>query len=139
MRDARTQGREVGRSRRDRDLAGRGARSVDPLVETFLRLAGAIVLDTLAFALWNVGSRTPLELLADARRAFTDARALFGSVVAIAIGFVFVAAATVLVVPALADPAHEFVPIEFLTLVVALALDYLVGNDLRALTTPRDA
>ena len=101
--------------------------------DALARIAGAIVLDLLAFAIWNVGARTPLGVLRDARRALGDARSLFTGVARAAIGLVFVCAAAVLALPALADPSRDFTPIEALTVLVALALDVLVGDDLRAL------
>ncbi|MBD5634657.1 MAG: hypothetical protein IAI49_09280 [Candidatus Eremiobacteraeota bacterium] len=118
-------------------MARRGAQAVAVFLDSLLRVAGTIVLETLAFVVWNVGSRTPFGVLRDARRAFGDRRAFFGGVVSLAIGLVFVAAATVLVFPALAHPDRDFTPLEIATLLVALAIDYLVGDDLRALVRAR--
>jgi hypothetical protein len=105
--------------------------------DAFARIAGGIVLQTLAFAVWNVGSRTPLGLLRDVRRSLSDGRSFFAGAVAAAIGAVFSVAAAVLVLPALVDPARTFVPVELLLVVPALALDYLVGDDLRRLAGDR--
>ncbi len=101
--------------------------------DAFLRIAGAIVLETLAFVVWNVGSRSPLDVLRDAYRAFRTGRGLFSGIVALAIGLVFVAAATILLQPALNDPDRDFMPIELVTFLIALGLDRLIGNDVRAL------
>ena len=98
-----------------------------------LRIAGAIVLETLAFAVWNVGSRSPIDVLRDAYRAIRERRGLFSGIVALAIGGVFVAAATILLQPAIADPVRDFVPVELATFLIALALDQVIGGDLRAL------
>ncbi|MGP6158782.1 MAG: hypothetical protein ACLPYS_14970 [Vulcanimicrobiaceae bacterium] len=98
-----------------------------------MRLAGAIVLDTLALIVWNVGTRTPLTLLRDMRRAAGEPRAIFAGLVSLLVGLIFVAAAAVLVLPAVADPVADFIPLEIFTFLVALLLEHLVGNDLRRL------
>jgi hypothetical protein len=103
------------------------------LPETFFRVGGAIVLDTLAFVVWNVGTRSPLELFVAMRDAVRRRRSLFAGFVSALIGIIFVAAATVLLLPAIAIPELDFVPAELFTLLVALVLEHLVGNDLRAL------
>jgi hypothetical protein len=97
------------------------------------RLAGAIVLDGLAFVIWNVAARTPRRMYEDLRRAAGDSRAFVRGCLAGVVGAIFVAAGTVLILPVLVDPALEFAPVELLTLLAALALDALVGDDLRAL------
>jgi hypothetical protein len=121
-------------------VAGRRARGAIELAlftETLGRVAGAIGLDTLAFVVWNVGTRPPLVVLRDMRRAIGDARALFAGVVAAIVGFIFVIAATVLLMPAVADPARDLALVELFTFLVALALEHIVGNDLRALAGVR--
>jgi len=119
-------------------MAGRGSAGGFPvdltlLPETFFRVGGAIVLDTLAFVVWNVGTRSPLELFVAMRDAVRRRRSLFAGFVSALIGIIFVAAATVLLLPAIAIPELDFVPAELFTLLVALVLEHLVGNDLRAL------
>jgi hypothetical protein len=101
--------------------------------DAFLRIAGAIVLETLAFVVWNVGSRSPLDVLRDAYRALRTGRGLFSGIVALAIGLLFVAAATILLQPAINDPDRDFMPVELVTFLIALGLDRLIGNDVRAL------
>ncbi len=101
--------------------------------DAFLRIAGAIVLETLAFVVWNVGSRSPLDVIRDASRAFRTGRGLFTGIVALAIGLVFVAAATILLQPALNDTDRDFMPIELATFLIALGLDRFIGNDLRGI------
>jgi hypothetical protein len=101
--------------------------------DAFLRIAGAIVLETLAFVVWNVGSRSPIDVLRDAYRAFRTGRGLFTGIVALAIGLVFVAAATILLQPALNDTDRDFMPVELATFLIALGLDRLIGNDVRGL------
>jgi hypothetical protein len=102
-----------------------------------LRLAGAIVLEALGFIVWNVGTRSPLGLLRDVGSAFRDVRKLFAGVICAIVGFIFISAATVLMLPVLALPDVDFLPAEILTLLVALTVEHLVGSDVRALANPR--
>jgi hypothetical protein len=97
------------------------------------RLAGAIVLETLALVVWNVGTRPPARALADALTALGNRRTLVGGTLSLLVGAVFVAAATVLLIPAVGDVRIDFVPIAIFTFLAALAIEYLVGNDLRSL------
>ncbi len=125
-------------------MARRGsARNVDveltPLSDAFLRVCGAIVLDTLAFVVWNVGTRSPLEVIAAVRRALLARRPLFAGILSGLVGLIFVTAASVLLLPAISAPQIDFVPAELFTLLVALALEHLIGNDLRALAGGADA
>lgn len=98
----------------------------------FWRLAGAISLQTLAFVVWNIGTRTPWAVLSDVRRGVRDPRALLGGIVAFAVGAIFMTAATILLFPVVA-PDLDLVPVEICTLIIALAVEMLIGNDLRRL------
>lgn len=80
-----------------------------------------------------MGTRTPLAVLSDIRRAAGELRALFAGLVSLLVGLIFVAAAAVLILPAVADPVADFIPLEIFTFIVALLLEHLVGNDLRRL------
>ncbi len=102
-----------------------------------MRIAGAIVLEALGFIVWNIGTRSPLGLLRDIGAAFRDARKLFAGVICAIVGFIFISAATVLMLPVLALPDVDFLPAEILTLLVALTVEHLVGSDVRALANPR--
>lgn len=104
----------------------------------FLRVAGAIALETLAFIVWNVGTRSPLTVLRDVRAALGDGRKLFAGVISALVGFIFISAATVLILPVVLDPEVDFLPAELFTLLVALALEHLIGNDVRALAGTRE-
>jgi len=101
-------------------------------------LAGSIVLETLAFIVWNIGTRSPLAVARDAVAALRDLRKLVAGSARAVIGFIFVSAAIILTLPALVDPAIDFLPAELFTLLVSLAIEHLIGNDLRAFATPRD-
>jgi hypothetical protein len=100
--------------------------------ETILRIAGAIVLETLALCVWNVGTRSLQATLADMARALRNPRALASGVFSLLVGLVFVAAATVLLLPAVGQLDGDFVPLMIYTFVAALVIEFLVGNDLRA-------
>jgi hypothetical protein len=98
-----------------------------------VRVAGAIVLDALAFIVWNVGTRPPLALLSDLRKGLHDRRVLGIGIVSAVVGFVFIMAATILLLPAIADPARDLSVSELLTFLVALLVEILVGDDVRRL------
>ena len=124
-------------------MAGRGLvgeRTIDLgfFGNAFLRVAGAIALETLAFIVWNVGTRSPLMGVRDMRAALRDGRKLFAGIVSALVGFIFVSAATVLILPVVLDPDVDFFPAELFTLLVALALEHLIGNDVRALAGTRE-
>lgn len=114
-----------------------GAIDLALYLDSLLRLAGAIALDTFAFVVWNVGTRPPLAVLRDLRRALGDARKLAIGTLAALVGFIFVVAASVLVAPVVADPAHDLTLVELFTFLVALALEYLVGDTLRTIARIR--
>jgi hypothetical protein len=82
---------------------------------------------------WNVGAYSPLAVLHELIRLSRDVRALFLRLLALIAGLTFVTAGTILLVPAVGDAWDAFIPIEILTLGVALAVDFLIGNDLRRL------
>jgi hypothetical protein len=120
-----------------RRRGGRRARSPLILADAALRLAGGIVLDAAALIVWNIGTRSPATLLRDLQTALRDARALFVGTLSVLVGLVFVAAATVLVLPVLPDPDRQLVPVEIFTFVVALGIELLVGDDVRRVAAGR--
>jgi hypothetical protein len=95
-------------------------------------LTGAIVLETLALAIWNIGTRSPAAVLRDVRRA-REKRSIALGIASFLVGLTFVAAATVLLLPAVPNKLDLLVPTEIFTFLVALGLEYLVGDDLRSL------
>ena len=82
---------------------------------------------------WNVGTRTPLALLADMRRGLSDRRVLGIGIVSTIVGFVFIMAATVVLFPTIANPVRDLSVFELLTFLVALLVEVLVGDDVRRL------
>jgi hypothetical protein len=103
--------------------------------ETILRLAGAIVLETCALAVWNVGTRSPAIVVRDVLAALRSPKALAAGAFSAFVGMLFVAAATVMLLPIADAAATDFVPLSIYTFVTALAVELLVGNDLRAVAT----
>jgi hypothetical protein len=101
--------------------------------DAFLRLAGAIALETLALTVWNVGTRSPLALLRDVARAGRNPRKLLEGFISLLIGLIFVAASTILLLPDVPAPSVNLVPLEIFTFLAALSIEYLVGGDLRNL------
>jgi hypothetical protein len=119
-----------------RGVPGGPAIDVGFFENAFLRVAGAIVLETLAFIVWNIGTRSPIGVLRDARAALRDGRKLFAGIICTIVGFIFIVAASILIVPICVDPDVDFLPAELFTLLVALAIEHLIGNDVRALAGP---
>ena len=89
------------------------------------------MLETFALTVWNIGTRAPHTVLMDIVRAFRSRQALLAGTMSLLVGLVFVAAATVLILPAIEDIMSDFVPVVIFTFLAALALEYLVGGDLR--------
>ncbi len=95
------------------------------------------MLEALALIVWNIGTRSPRALLRDVAAAAREPRALFAGLLSLVVGLVFVAAATVLILPALPDPDSELVPVEIFTFIVALGIELLIGEDVRRLAAGR--
>jgi hypothetical protein len=101
------------------------------VVETFGRLLCAIALETLALIVWNIGTRPPDRLLRDVQGAWRNPGALARGVVAFVAGSVLIAAAAVLILPALPDPVDEFAPVEIIMFLAAIVAEHLIGDDVR--------
>ncbi|MBC5800842.1 MAG: hypothetical protein GIX03_12655 [Candidatus Eremiobacteraeota bacterium] len=91
------------------------------------------MLDAFAFALWNVGTRSPVAVIHAVAATCRRPHELLTATLVVLIGFLFIAAAIVLVLPAIIDVDTEFIPIELGTLLIALVIEQLIGNDLRRL------
>jgi hypothetical protein len=125
VRDARPEGREERGPGRDRDLAGRS-----PLIENVLRVAAAIGADALGFVLWNLTARSPLQLGRDIAAAFARPALLLTGAFHFAVGLLLITGGTLLLFP-LVGRVRDFLVLETLALVAALAVDQLVGPELR--------
>lgn len=97
-----------------------------------VRLAIGIVLDALAFTIWNVGTRPPLQLLRDVRRAGTRPRVLAWGMIRFLTGFALLVLAALVIAPAMPSSV-VFRLVETGMLLVALLVEALVGPDLRRL------
>ena len=107
------------------------------VLEAFLRVAGAIVLDTLAFSVWNLGTRSPASVLRDMRASVRNRSAFAAGTLRALIGIIFLLAGTILLLPAVANPQADFAATEVFAFLVALALEHLVGPDVRAFSDSR--
>jgi hypothetical protein len=106
-------------------------------LDAFSRVAAATILDTLAFVAWQVSSRSPVRVVEDALRSLRNGRDFVAGVASAVIGAGCVVAAVLLLFPALPDPPRDFATFELATLLVALGLDFLIGDDLRRLLPRR--
>ncbi len=88
--------------------------------------------------MWNVGTRSPLALARDIQRAARAPRTIFLGLIAFAVGLIFVIAALVLVLPAIVDFDTDLWVTLVLMFLVALAIELLIGPDLRRLATGED-
>lgn len=70
-------------------------------------------------------------MLQDIARSVRSRRGLVSGMLSFVVGLVFVAAATVLLLPAVYDVGSDFVPLEIFTFLAALAIEYLIGGELR--------
>jgi hypothetical protein len=94
------------------------------------RLALAIVFDTAAFVLWDVGTRAPLDLIGDLRRAVASRRGLAAGTARFVGGAVLLLLAGFVAGPAMLQ-RRTFTVLETGMLVTALLLEQLIGPDLR--------
>jgi hypothetical protein len=96
-----------------------------------VRIALAIMLDTAALVIWDIGTRSPVRLFADIRAGLHDRRAVTRGSIRLAVGIVALLAAATVSAP-VASRAADFTFIECWALVTALVLEQLLGPDLRA-------
>jgi hypothetical protein len=131
VRDARPEGREECGPRRDRQLAGRSG----TLIDTALRIAAAILVDTLAFIVWNLASRSPAQVFRDLVRGFRRPGTLVRGIVSFLVGVLLIVGSTSILVP-LALPVHALVVLMTWTVVTGLLVEQIVGPDLYARLMP---
>jgi hypothetical protein len=126
VRDVGAEGREERRARRDRDLARRGR----PLIDDVLRVAAAICVDAFAFVLWNLTARSPLRLAHDVAAGVRRLPVFLRGAFHLAVGALLLLGGGILLLPLVAR-GRDFIVIETIALVAALAVDQLVGPELR--------
>jgi hypothetical protein len=97
-------------------------------------LCAAILLDIIAFVIWDLGSRSPAVLAADIARGFRSARTLATGVVRLVVGFAFVLGAGVLVLMLAytGEYRRDFFVLEIGAVFVALVVEALIGEPIRA-------
>ena len=101
-----------------------------------LRFAVAIVFDALAFTVWDVGTRPPLQLARDIVRGVRVPKVLVRSLIRFALGIALLLLAAEIARPAM-PTLRAFMLIETGMLIAALFVENLVGPDLRRrLKTP---
>ena len=98
--------------------------------EIALRFAIAILLDALAFIVWDVGTRPPTQLVRDVVAALRRPDALARGVARLVTGFALVALAFLIARPGFATP-RSFVFLQTGMLLAALVVENLIGPDMR--------
>ena len=101
-----------------------------------MRFALAIVLDALAFTIWDIGTRPPLRLIRDVASGVRVPRVLARGVLRFLIGFGLLLLAAVVARPAM-PTMRAFTLIETGMIVAALLVEQLVGPDLRRASVRR--
>ncbi len=102
----------------------------DSLVVDATRIALAILLDTGALIIWDIGTRSPRRLIADVRVGVREPSALMRGVLRFLAGAVALYAAASISAPVVTS-AFDFTVIECGALITALAVEQLVGPALR--------
>lgn len=100
-----------------------------------IRFALAIILDALAFTIWDVGTRPPLRLWRDMTRGARVRRSLARGILRFVTGFALLLLAALIARPAIPS-ARAYTLLETGMLAVALLVEGLIGPDLRRRTRP---
>jgi hypothetical protein len=101
-------------------------------LEPAVRFASAIVLDALAFIVWDVGTRPPLRLFADVAAGIRRPAVAARGAARLLVGLALLLIAGYVVQPAMPD-ARTFTVLESGMIVAALLVEMLIGNDVRRL------
>jgi hypothetical protein len=100
------------------------------MIETTVRLAAAIVCDFLALAIWNIGTRPPGQLASDIRNGLRSRSTFMRGLAAFIWGTILLILGVIALVPTVRASVLGLV--EIYTVVAALVLEQLLGEDLRA-------
>jgi hypothetical protein len=100
------------------------------MIETALRLAAAIVCDFLALAIWNIGTRPPAQLIADIRSGVRSRATFMRGLAALVWGTLLLLVGAIAVSPTVRASVLSLV--EIYTVIAALVLEQLLGEELRA-------
>ena len=100
--------------------------------DAFSSLVAAICAAAFGLVLWDIGSRSPTQIARDLHDGIRSPRALLSGIVRACAGALLAACAIALVVRALQyGPAELFSAFAIATFVAALAIDALIGDDVR--------
>ncbi len=104
------------------------------VLDLFGHLAAAILCAAVGLIVWDIGTRSPAHVLADAIAAARSTRSLIRGALRFFIGLLFIAISVTVLFLAL--PQSEFdryTTYQIGTFVTALAVEILIGNDVRPL------
>lgn len=96
-----------------------------------IRFAVAIILNALAFTVWDVGTRSPLRLAADVGAALRSGRGLKDGIARFVGGTLLLFGGALVAGPPLTT-ASLYTVVETVLLAVAILVEQLVGPELRA-------
>ena len=97
-----------------------------------LRVAAAICANAIAFVLWNLTARSPVRLVRDIAAALRRLPVLLYGLFHFVVGGLLLAGGAALLIP-LSASGGDFLVLETIALIAALAVDQLVGPELRRL------
>jgi hypothetical protein len=101
------------------------------LTSTTLWIALAILLDTAALIVWDVGTRSPVRLISDVRTGLRQKSVALRGCLRFVIGALALVAAAAVSAQVANRPVDGTI-IECWALVTALVIEQLIGPDLRA-------
>jgi hypothetical protein len=125
VRDARPEGRQERGARPHRHLAGR----TRPLIEPTLRVAAAILVDILAFVIWNLAPRSPAQVARDIGRGLRHPGTLVRGLLSFGVGLLLLSGSVSILLPLLL-PEHALVVLVTWTMLTGLLVEQIVGADL---------
>jgi len=100
----------------------------------FGHLVGAISCASAGLIIWDIGTRSPAHVLADALSGARSPRSLFRGIVRFLIGLIFLAVSIALVFLSLPENEYDrYTTYQIVAFVTALAVELLIGNDVRPL------
>jgi hypothetical protein len=95
-----------------------------------VRIALTILLDTAALVIWDIGTRSPLRLVADVRAGLGERSTILVGLLRLTLGSIALVFGVAISAPVASRPA-DFSIVECWALVTALVLEQLLGPDLR--------
>ncbi|MFN2529246.1 MAG: hypothetical protein ABR584_11090 [Candidatus Baltobacteraceae bacterium] len=100
----------------------------------FGHLVGAILCASVGLIIWDIGTRSPAHVLADAISAARLPRSLLRGILRFFIGLIFLGVSIALVFLSLPEKEYDrYTTYQIIAFVTALAVELLIGNDVRPL------